>query len=50
MAPSWSQMRLVLEADMTYRARQLAAGGARLLFADMHPNLRWSDGVLRSPK
>lgn len=42
----WPQMRLVLEADMTYRARRLATGGARLLFADMHPNLRWRDGVL----
>lgn len=39
-------MRLVLEADTTYRARQLATGGARLLFADMHPNIRWSDRVL----
>jgi hypothetical protein len=44
--PVWPQMRLVLEADMTYRARHLAVGGARLLFADMHPNLRWHDGVL----
>lgn len=44
--PLWPQIRLVLEADMTYRARQLAVGGARLLFADMHPNLRWHDGVL----
>ena len=44
--PTWPKMRLVLEADMTYRARQLATGGARLLFADMHPNLRWRDGVL----
>jgi DNA-binding transcriptional ArsR family regulator len=44
--PSWPQLRLVMEADMTYRARQLATGGARLLFADMHPNLRWHDGVL----
>jgi hypothetical protein len=44
--PVWPQMRLVLEADMTYRARQLAVGGARLLFAGMHPNLRWQDGVL----
>src|SRR5262249_41215857 len=34
--PAWPKMRLVLEADMTFRARQLAAGGARLLFADMH--------------
>ncbi|MFB7464823.1 ArsR/SmtB family transcription factor [Streptomyces sp. NPDC056224] len=44
--PVWPQVRLVLEADMTYRARQLAVGGARLLFADMHPNLRWHNGVL----
>ncbi|MFD1932443.1 MULTISPECIES: ArsR/SmtB family transcription factor [Nonomuraea] len=48
--PAWPQMRLVLEADMTYRARQLAVGGARLLFADMHPNLRWHDGVLHIDK
>jgi DNA-binding transcriptional ArsR family regulator len=48
--PIWPQMRLVLEADMTYRARQLAIGGARLLFADMHPNLRWHDGVLHIDK
>ncbi|MEU9305413.1 helix-turn-helix domain-containing protein [Streptomyces sp. NPDC048269] len=44
--PMWPQMRLVLEADMTHRARQLAVGGARQLFADMHPNLRWHNGVL----
>ncbi|WP_369373619.1 helix-turn-helix domain-containing protein [Streptomyces sp. cg36] len=44
--PVWPQMRLLLEADMTYRARQLAMGGARRLFADMHPNLRWHEGVL----
>ncbi|MBB2740527.1 UNVERIFIED_ORG: DNA-binding transcriptional ArsR family regulator [Microbispora rosea subsp. rosea] len=48
--PLWPQMRLVLEADMTYRARQLAVGGARLLFAGMHPNLRWDDGVLHVDK
>jgi hypothetical protein len=46
ITPSWPEMRLVLEADTTYRARRLATGGARLLFADMHPNLRWRDGVL----
>ncbi|GAB7183873.1 helix-turn-helix domain-containing protein [Kitasatospora sp. Ki12] len=44
--PEWPRMRLVLEADMTYRARRLALGGARLLFADMHPDLRWRGGVL----
>jgi Helix-turn-helix domain len=46
LAPTWPDMRLVLEADTTYRARQLATGGARQLFADMHPNLRWRHGVL----
>jgi DNA-binding transcriptional ArsR family regulator len=46
IAPSWPDMRLVLEADTTYRARQLAVGGARLLFADVHPNVSWSDGVV----
>ncbi|MDQ0945748.1 hypothetical protein QFZ67_007453 [Streptomyces sp. V1I1] len=46
----WPQMRLVLEADITYRARQLATGGARLLFSDMHPNLQWQDGVLHIDK
>ncbi|WP_041625228.1 ArsR/SmtB family transcription factor [Stackebrandtia nassauensis] len=48
--PFWERMRLVMEADMTYRARQLAVGGARLLFADMHPHLRWRDGVLSVDK
>jgi hypothetical protein len=48
--PAWPRMRLLLEADMTYRARRLAVGGARLLFADMHPNLRWHDGVLHIDK
>ncbi|MFD8635347.1 ArsR family transcriptional regulator [Streptomyces sp. NPDC059533] len=47
LQPTWPAMRLVLEADMTYRARQLAVGGARRLFADMHPNLRWAGGILR---
>lgn len=44
--PAWPQIGLILEADMTYRARQLAVGGARLLFADIHPHVRWRDGVL----
>ncbi|MFF1560506.1 ArsR family transcriptional regulator [Streptomyces sp. NPDC058279] len=48
--PLWPQVRLVVEADMTYRARRLAMGGARLLFADMHPSLRWRDGVLHIDK
>ncbi|MFG3052978.1 helix-turn-helix domain-containing protein [Kitasatospora sp. NPDC048239] len=46
LRPVWPQLRLVLEGDVTYRARQLATGGARLLFSDLHPNLRWHGGVL----
>ena len=46
LAPNWPELRLVLEADTTYRARQLATGGAQRLFADIHPNVRWSDGAL----
>jgi DNA-binding transcriptional ArsR family regulator len=48
--PHWPRMRTLLEADMTYRARRLALGGARALFADMHPNLHWHDGELRISK
>ena len=50
IAPVWPQVRLLLEADMTYRARQLATGGARSLFADLHPNVRWHDGTLSIDK
>ena len=47
MAEDWPRMRLLLEADTTYRTRQLAVGGARLLFADIHRNVSWADGALR---
>ncbi|WP_328432536.1 ArsR/SmtB family transcription factor [Streptomyces sp. NBC_00453] len=47
LLPHWPRMRLVLEADITHRARQLATGGARLLFSDLRRNVRWRDGVLR---
>ena len=36
----------VLEADIAYRAGLLAGGGARSLFSDLHPDLRWSGGTL----
>ncbi|EME62567.1 ArsR family transcriptional regulator [Amycolatopsis decaplanina DSM 44594] len=41
VAPHWPRMRAVLAADVGYRARQLTAGGAERLFADLHPDLRW---------
>ncbi|WP_433221212.1 ArsR/SmtB family transcription factor [Microtetraspora malaysiensis] len=46
IAPYWSRIRAVLDADVIYRAKQLAAGGAVKLFADLHPDLRWCDGRL----
>jgi DNA-binding transcriptional ArsR family regulator len=35
----WPRIRSLHEADVAYRARQLALGGAELLFADLHPVL-----------
>lgn len=44
--PWWPRMRAVLEADIVYRSRRLATGGAQALFADLHELVSWSDGVL----
>jgi DNA-binding transcriptional ArsR family regulator len=44
--PHWERIRPVLEADIAYRAGLLAGGGARSLFSDLHPDLRWSQGTL----
>jgi len=44
--PHWERIRPVLEADIAYRAGLLAGGGARSLFSDLHPDLRWSEGTL----
>jgi DNA-binding transcriptional ArsR family regulator len=46
IAPHWERILAVLDADIAYRTGQLAAGGARALFADLHPRLTWSDGRL----
>jgi DNA-binding transcriptional ArsR family regulator len=46
LRPSWPRMRAVLEADIVYRSRRLALGGARALFADLDRRVRWDDGVL----
>ena len=43
IAPHWERMRSVLEADISYHAELLAGGGARSLFSDLHPGLRWSE-------
>lgn len=46
VAPHWSRIRAVLEADIVHRAAQLAAGGAERVFCDLHPDLRWESGRL----
>lgn len=46
ITPHWHRIRAVLDADIAYRARQLATGGADLLFANLHPDLRWHAGRL----
>ena len=46
IAPHWERMRSVLEADISYHAELLADGGARSLFSELHPGLRWSQGKL----
>jgi DNA-binding transcriptional ArsR family regulator len=46
----WPRIRALLEGDVMYRARQLALGGAELLFGDLHPSVAWRDGVLEIDK
>ncbi|MGW7535486.1 ArsR/SmtB family transcription factor [Amycolatopsis sp. NPDC054798] len=46
IAPHWARLRAVLDADIAYRARQWADGGAGRLFAGLHAELDWRDGCL----
>jgi len=46
IVPHWERMRSVLDADIAYHAGLLAGGGARSLFSDLHPGLRWTEGKL----
>ena len=47
LADDWPRIRSLLEHDVLYRARQIADGGTRKLFADLDPAVSWQDGVLR---
>ena len=42
----WERMRSVLDAGIACHAGLLAGGGARSLFSDLHPGLRWAEGKL----
>jgi DNA-binding transcriptional ArsR family regulator len=46
LAPHWARIRARLEGDLLYRARKLTEGGARALFADLDPTVRWRRDTL----
>lgn len=41
VAPHWPRLRGLLEADILFHSRRLAAGGLEALFDGLHPDLRW---------
>jgi hypothetical protein len=45
--PWWPRLRDVLDADITFRARQLADAGVSVTLNDLDPKVSWRDGVLR---
>lgn len=48
IAPIWPAVNRILEADITFRGRELAIGGPTQLFASLNPHLTWErDGRLR---
>ncbi|GAA1998218.1 ArsR/SmtB family transcription factor [Catenulispora subtropica] len=47
LAPYWSRIRTLLDADVYHRARQVAEHGAAHLFNELHPDLSWNGGTLR---
>jgi DNA-binding transcriptional ArsR family regulator len=44
--PWWPQLRDVLDADITFRARQLANAGVSVTLNDLDPKVSWRDGTL----
>jgi hypothetical protein len=48
--PYWDRLRALFEGDVLYRARQMADGGARQLFSDLHPELTFEDEIMRVKK
>lgn len=48
IAPYWTRIRTVLAADIAYRSRQLAEGGARRLFDTLHERVRWAGDHIES--
>jgi uncharacterized protein DUF5937/helix-turn-helix protein len=50
LAEHWPRLRALCEADVLYRAGQIAAAGAQRLFSDLHPEVSWRDDTLRIDK
>lgn len=48
LAEHWPRIAALLEADVLWRARRLAAGGAQALFADLHESVTWQDDRVRA--
>ncbi|GLZ81095.1 transcriptional regulator [Actinorhabdospora filicis] len=47
LAPYWGRVKSLLESDIRHRARLLAEGGVRRLFADLDPAISWDGERLR---
>jgi DNA-binding transcriptional ArsR family regulator len=50
VAPHWPRLRVLLEGDVLKRAQTLAFGGPKALFDDLHPTVRYRDGLLEVEK
>ncbi|MGA4543034.1 DUF5937 family protein [Uniformispora flossi] len=46
MAPFWPRVQTLAEADVRYRAKRFAEGGAQRLFADLSPDVSWHGDTL----
>jgi DNA-binding transcriptional ArsR family regulator len=46
LAEHWPRIRALLEADVLWRSRRLATGGAAALFKDLHETITWQAGRL----
>ena len=50
LAPHWPRLRALLEADVLRHARALAFGGVEALYANLHPGVRYRDGIVEVDK
>lgn len=46
LAPQWTRMRSLLDADLAYRLKELAAGGVTQLFSSLHPAVSFDRDTL----